>query len=149
VAILIIGIISVIITELLVFNTATTAAYSKFGKQQFTVHDAYTRLHRDIEAAAKVWFADYIGGYDYKTIILEVDGEYREWMIEDGTLYLDSVAVVDGLTDKSRFVYRKYAYDSSEYYLTVILEPKQTNEGRYAANMSKPIVSHYSMKFKK
>lgn len=142
VALLLIGIISVIITELLVFNAASTTAYSRFGRQQFTVHDAFTRLNRDIEEASKISFSSQVSAYDYKTIIVNVNGENREWTIDSGALYMDSTAVVEGLSGESRFV-------KQDDCLTVVLKPEQTNEGRFALNISKPIVTQYSLKYKK
>jgi len=142
VALLLIGIISVIITELLVFNAASTTAYSRFGRQQFTVHDAFTRLNRDIEEAAKISFSNQVSAYDYKTIIVNVNGESREWTIDSGVLYVDSKAVVEGLSEESRFV-------KQDDCLTVVLKPEQTNEGRFRLNISKPVVTQYSLIYKK
>ena len=141
-ALLLIGIISVIITELLVFNTASTTAYSKFGRQQFTIHDAFTRLNKDIEEAASISFSSQVSAYDYKTIELVVDGMSREWTIDSGTLYLGSQVVVEGLSSESKFMRRDDC-------LTVVLKPEPTNEGRYALNMAKPIVTQYSLTYKK
>lgn len=143
-ALLVIAVISVILTELLVFNTGSTKAYSKFGRQQFTIHDAFTRINKDIEEAMEITLSDYNGGYDYKTIVLKVGNITKEWKIDGGILYLDSVAVVEGLSDESKFV-----YSGNEKCLTIILKPKPTNEGRYAINISKPIVSQYSLVYKK
>jgi type II secretory pathway pseudopilin PulG len=141
VALLLIGIISVIITELLVFNVASTTAYSKLGRQQFTIHDAFTRLNRDIEEAASVSFDNQASVYDYKTIKLTIDGADREWTIDSGVLYLDSEAVVEGLASESKFTRRDNC-------LTVVLKPEPTNEGRFAMNISKPIVTQYSLTYK-
>ena len=140
-ALLLIGILSVIITELLVFNSASTTAHSKFGRQQFTIHDAFTRLNRDIEEAVSISFDNQMSAYDYKTIILTVGDMSREWTIDSGVLYLDSEAVVEGLASESKFI-------SRDNCLTVVLKPEQTNEGRFALNISKPIVAQYSLKYK-
>jgi len=140
-ALLLIGIISVIITELLVFNAASTTAYSKFGRQQFMIHDAFTRLNRDIEEAASIGFDNQMSVYDYKTIKLTVDGTDREWTIDSGVLYLDSEAVIEGLASESKFSRRDNC-------LTVVLKPEPTNEGRYALNISKAIVTQYSLTYK-
>ena len=139
---MLIGIISVIITELLVFNTASTTAYSRFGRQQFTIHDAFTRLNRDIEEAISINFSNQVSAYDYKTIIVDVNGENREWTIDSGVLYLDSQAVVEGLSSESTFTRRDDC-------LAVVLKPEPTNEGRYALNITKPIVTQYSLAYKK
>jgi len=142
VALLLIGIISVIITELLVFNTASTTAYSKFGRQQFTIQDAFTRLNRDIEEATSISFDNQVSVYDYKTIKLTVGGTGREWTIDSGVLYLDSKAVVEGLASESKFTRRDDC-------LTVVLKPEPTNKGRFALNISKPVVSQYGLTYKK
>jgi len=139
---LLIGMISVILTELFVFNATSTAAYSKFGRQQFTIQDAFSRLNRDIEEAVEITFDDPVGGYDYKTIKLKVDGTVKEWKIDGGTLYLDSVAVVEGLSDGSKFINRSD-------YLTVVLKPEPTNEGRFPLNINKSVVTQYSLTNKK
>jgi hypothetical protein len=139
---LLIGIISVIITELLVFNAASTTAYSRFGRQQFTIHDAFTRLNRDIEEASQASVSSsQVSVYDYKTIKLTIDGADREWTIDSGVLYLDSEAVVEGLASESKFTRRDNC-------LTVVLKPEPTNEGRFAMNISKPIVTQYSLTYK-
>ena len=143
-ALLLIAMISAILTELLVFNTSSTAAYSRFGRQQFTIHDAFTRLNRDIEGAVEISFANSIDIDEYKTIKLNVDDVSREWKIDGDTLYLDSVAVVEGLSDESRFI-----YSSNNKSLTMVLKPEPTNEGRHAININKPIVSQYSLVYKK
>jgi len=140
---LLIGIISVILTELLVFNAGSTKAYSRLGRQQFTIQDAFTRLNRDIEEAEEISFADSFEIYGYKTIILKINGTSREWKIDGGRLYLDSVAVVEGLSDESKF-----EYYSNEKCLAVVLKPVPTNEGRFALNLNKPIVSQYSLLYK-
>jgi prepilin-type N-terminal cleavage/methylation domain-containing protein len=141
-ALLLIGILSVIITELLVFNAASTTAHSKFGRQQFTIHDAFTRLNRDIEEAVSISLDNQMSAYDYKTIILTVGDTSREWTIDSGVLYLGSQAVVEGLSSESKFTRRDDC-------LTVVLKPEPTNEGRYALNMAKPIVTQYSLTYKK
>ena len=143
-ALLLVVMISAILTELMVFNTASTAAYSRFGRQQFTIHDAFTRLSRDIEEAVEITLAENTGGLDYKTITLKVDDSVRTWKIDGGTLYLDSVAVVEGLSDESRFT-----YSGNSKILTVVLKPEPTNKGRDAININKPIITQYSLVYKK
>jgi len=140
-ALLLIGILSVIITELLVFNAASTTAHSKFGRQQFTIHDAITRLNRDIEEAVSISFDNPVSAYDYKTIKLSVGDTNREWTIDSGVLYLGSQAVIEGLSSESIFIRRDDC-------LTVVLKPEPTNKGRFALNISKPIVAQYSLKYK-
>ena len=140
-ALLLIGIISVIVTELLVFNAASTTAYSKYGRQQFTLQDAFTRLNRDIEGAASISFDNHVSAYDYKTIRLTTDGISSEWTIDAGKLYLDSKVVVDGLSDESKFA-------KANGCLAVVLKPEPTNEGRFALNITKPIVTQYSLTYK-
>ncbi|AGC68256.1 hypothetical protein Cst_c12650 [Thermoclostridium stercorarium subsp. stercorarium DSM 8532] len=135
--------ISAILTELMVFSTNSTAAYSRFGRQQFTVQDAFSRLNRDIEGAEKISFEDCIAGNEYKTISLTINGELRKWKFDGGKLYFDSTVVVEGLTDESKFV-----YNLTEKNLTVILMPESTNEGRFRFNLKKPVVSQYSLFYK-
>lgn len=126
--------ISAILTELMVFSTNSTAAYSRFGRQQFTVQDAFSRLNRDIEGAEKISFEDCIAGNEYKTISLTINGELRKWKFDGGKLYFDSTVVVEGLTDESKFV-----YNLTEKNLTVILMPESTNEGRFRFNLKNPL----------
>jgi hypothetical protein len=82
-----------------------------------------------------------MSAYDYKTIILTVGDMSREWTIDSGVLYLDSEAVVEGLASESKFI-------SRDNCLTVVLKPEPTNKGRFALNISKPIVAQYSLKYK-
>ena len=98
-------------------------------------------LTGDIEEAASVSFDNQVSVYDYKTIKLTIDGADREWTIDSGVLYLDSEAVVEGLASESKFTRRDNC-------LTVVLKPEPTNEGRFALNISKPIVAQYSLKYK-
>lgn len=138
---LLIGMISVIVTELLVFNAASTTAYTKFGRQQFTIQDAFTRLNRDIEEAVSIGFGNQISAYDYKKLILNVNGTAREWTIDSGKLYLDSEIVVEGLSDESKFTKHGDC-------LSVVLKPEPTNEGRFRLNVTKAIVTQYGLAYK-
>lgn len=143
-ALLLVVIISAILTELMVFSTSSSAAYSRFGRQQFTLHDAFSRLNRDIEGAVEISFDDSVGGSEYKTIIVKADGESKVWKIDGGKLYLNTTAVVEELSDESRFV-----YNSTGKNLAVVLMPEPTNDGRFRLNISKPVVSQYSLVYKK
>lgn len=144
IAVLLMGIIAAILTELLVFNATSTTAYSKYGRQQFSIHDAFTRLNRDIEWATDISVEDCIDGYDYKTIKLTIEGETKSWKIDDGKLYMDDEAVVDGLSYESKFT-----YNSNSKVLTIVLKSESTNEGRFSVNVNKPIVSQYNLIYKK
>lgn len=144
VALLLIVMVSTLLTELMVFSTSTTASYSRFGKQQFTVHDAFTRLNRDIEEAAEIKLSSSSGDSDYKAIEVKVDGVNRIWKLDDGKLYLDSEAVVEGLAGESIF-----KYSAEDKCLTVVLKPEPTNTGRYPFNINKAIVSQYDLEYKK
>lgn len=141
VTLLVLAIISVIVTELLVFNASSTTAYSKYGAQQFTINDAYTRLNKDIEGAKKIQFEDRINTDDYKTIVLTVDGTDKTWKIDGGELSLDSKVVFEGLSSESVF----YRRDGC---LVVVLKLESTNKGRIPLNMDKPIVAQYSLTYK-
>lgn len=141
-ALLVIAIISVIITQLFIFNATSTTAYSKYGAQQFNIHDAYTRLNKDIEGAAKVCFSDNIIGYDFKTITLTVDGIEKVWSIDGSKLCLDSNTITEGLSTESMFSKKNDC-------LVVVLKLEPTNEGRLPLNIDKPIVSQYSISYKK
>lgn len=57
-AIILIGLISVMVTQLLGFNLTSTKAFSLYGKQQYTVQDALSRLNDDIQKASMVVFSN-------------------------------------------------------------------------------------------
>ncbi|NLN65330.1 MAG: prepilin-type N-terminal cleavage/methylation domain-containing protein [Clostridiaceae bacterium] len=151
-ALIIIGLISVIVTQLLGFNITSSKAFSLYGRQQYTVQDAFSRLNRDIEAASQVIICDEISHPEYRSIQLfaympnEGDKQWiGEYKLENGELWYradDSVAnftsIVKGLTDNSAFI---YGYDC----LTVLLEPDKTSTGRNALNMNEPITAAYSL----
>jgi len=141
-ALLIIGMTSVLLTRMMGFHTSASSAYSKYNSQQFTVHDAFTRLNRDIEAALSVTASDNIAGNMYKTIHVELEDCSRVWKLDSGSLYCDSDRVVEELTADSRFIY-------GSGFLTVILMPRPTNSGANPINVTKPIVSQYSLVYKK
>jgi len=141
-ALLIIGMTSVLLTRMMGFHTSASAAYSRYNRQQFTVYDAFTRLNRDIEAALSVTASDNITGNMYKTIHLEMEGCSRQWKLDSGSLYCDSDCVVEDLTADSQFVY-------GSGFLTVILMPRPTNNGANSINVANPIASQYSLVYKK
>ncbi len=144
-ALLIIGMVSGLVTEMLGFHISSSTAFSKFNRQQFTVQDAFTRLNRDIEAAVKVSVndADLVEENKYQKITLYFPDSSCEWNFSaDGCLYLNSGKVVEGLADESTFIY-------GSDYLTVVLMPVPTNTGRHNVNVTKPIVAQYSLIYKK
>lgn len=140
-AMLIIGMTSVLLTRMMGFHTSASAAYSLYNRQQFTVYDAFTRLNRDIEAALSVTASDNIAGNMYKTIHVELEDCSRTWKLDNGSLYCDSDCVVGELTEDSQFVY-------GSGFLTVILMPRPSNKGANSINVAKPIISQYSLAYK-
>ena len=145
---LIIGIISVIVTQLLVFNVSSTRAFSMYNNQQYTVQDAFVRLSKDIEAASDITFdsTDWITGDQYKSFTVTIEGTDRKWTIENGTLFLSTAAlgtkeIITGFTDDSIFIWNNDC-------LTVKLKPKSTNTGKNPVNVPNPIVYQYSLKYK-
>lgn len=138
---LIIGMISVLLTQLLSFNVSTSKAFALYINQQYAVQDAAARLNRDIEGAVDVNFDDFISENQYETIILTVDGNTRKWSLSGGTLSLNGIAVLSGLTSDSCFIRESNT-------LTVVLKPVETNTGRNPINVTKPIVYQYSLEYK-
>lgn len=152
-ALIVIGLITVVVTQLLGFNVNSTKAFSLYGRQQYTVQDAFSRLNTDIQAASQIISCDSISGYEFKTIKLYVSekqgasdvitciGQYK---LEDSHLFYrkeESDAfqpVVEGLTDESVFM----CFDQT---LTVILVPEKTSTGRNAMNIDQPITAEYSL----
>lgn len=138
---LVIGMISVLLTQLLSFNVSTSKEFALYINQQYTVQDAAARLNRDIEGAVYVSFDDHISGNQYETINLSVDGNTRKWNLSGGTLSLNGIAVLSGLTSDSCFIRESNT-------LTVVLKPVETNTGRNPINVTKPIVYQYSLEYK-
>lgn len=154
-ALIVIGLISVIVTQLLGFNVNSTKAFSLYGHQQYTVQDAFSRLNTDIQAASQIMCCDYISysGNKYKTIKLYVSEKQGEdYVIKsigqyklDGSqlLYRKEESdtfqpVVKDLTDESTFL----CFDQT---LTIILVPEKTSVGRNAMNIEQPITAEYSL----
>lgn len=154
-ALILISLIAVMATQILGFNLNSTKAFSLYGRQQYTVQDAFSRLNTDIQAASQIICCDYISysGNKYKTIKLYVSekqgasdvitciGQYK---LEGSHLFYrkeESDAfqpVVEGLTDESVFM----CFDQT---LTVILVPEKTSTGRNAMNIDQPITAEYSL----
>lgn len=154
-ALMLISLIGVMVTQILDFNISSTKAFSMYGRQQFTVQDAFSRLNKDIQSASQIIYCDYISysGNKYKTIKLYVSEEQGasnviisigQYKLEDSHLFYrkeESDAfqpVVEGLTDESVFM----CFDQT---LTVILVPEKTSTGRNAMNIDQPITAEYSL----
>lgn len=140
-ALLVIGMISVLLTQLLSFNVSTSKAFALYNNQQYTVQDAVARLNRDIEGAVEVNFDDFSSENKYETINLTMDGNTRKWSLSGGILSLNDVTVVNGLASDSCFIWKNNT-------LTVVLKPVATNTGRNPINVAKPVVYHYSLEYK-
>lgn len=138
---LIVGVMSVLLTQILTFNVSTSRAFALYSNQQYTVQDALTRLNKDIEAAVDVSIDDYISDNKYATIKLTTDGITRTWNLFGGTLSLNSTPIVTNLTSDSCFIQESNT-------LTVVLQPKPTNTGKNPLNVPKPIVTQFSLKYK-
>ncbi|NLO41069.1 MAG: type II secretion system protein [Ruminiclostridium sp.] len=158
-ALIVIGLITVIVTQLLGFNINSSKAFSLYGKQQYTVQDAFSRLNNDIHAASQVFYCnnDGVDLTKYKTIKLYISettgptptmkclGQYKLegkellYRATDGETFKP---VVQGLLeDESTFVVFSEC-------LTVVLVSEKTSTGRNAMNLEEPIVAQYSLKNK-
>lgn len=156
-AIILVGLISVIVTQLLGFNITSSKAFSLYGRQQFTVQDAFSRLNKDIHAASKVLYCNTTDSKHYKTIKLYVSettgstltekslGQYK---LEGRELWYRTAdgetfePVVNGLReDESTFIYFNDC-------LTVVLVSEKTSTGNNAMNLEEPIVAEYSLRNK-
>lgn len=141
-ALLLVSMISVLLTQLLGFNISSANAFSRYNNQQFTINSACVRLSKDIERAIAVAAEDCITGNEYKTINLSFDSDQCSWKLEGGSLHLDDNKVIGGLADGSKFIYTNEC-------LTVVLIPDTTGTGKYNINVSKPIISQYGLTYKK
>lgn len=148
VSLLIIGIISILVTQLLIFNANNSAAYSAYNQQQFTAHQAYIRLSKEIEEASLIRFDEEVPTEGrYKVIELTIDGETRKWKLDGGVLSLfngtEYAAVISDLDPSSRFI------DSWSFKcLTVVLMPETADTAKNDINLSKPIVAQFSYNYK-
>lgn len=156
-ALIIVGLISVIVTQLLGFNISSSKAFSLYGRQQYTVQDAFSRLNKDIHAASKVLYCNTTDSKHYKTIKLYVSettgstptmkclGQYK---LEGKELLFRAAdgetfdPVVEGLLeDESTFMVLNEC-------LTVVLASEKTSAGKNAMNLEDPIVAEYSLRNK-
>lgn len=156
-ALILVGLISVIVTQLLGFNINSSKAFSLYGRQQYTVQDAFSRLNKDIHAASKVLYCNTTDSKHYKTIKLYVSettgstltekslGQYK---LEGRELWYRTAdgetfePVVNGLReDESTFIYFNDC-------LTVVLVSEKTSTGNNAMNLEEPIVAEYSLRNK-
>ncbi len=142
VALLLVAMTSVLLTEMLSFNMSSTRAFSLYYGQQFTVNTASARLEKDIERARIVVATDNTAGFEYETINLTFESDSCYWTLKDGCLSLNCNLVIDGLSSDSKFIY-------SNDCLTVVLMPEPTNTGRHNINVPKPIISQYALTYKK
>ena len=134
ITLLIFGMASVLITQILIFNIRSTKSYSEYTKQQFTLQDAYHRLNKDINAATKISYKL----SDITTIKLTIDNEDVTWKLEDGKLILNGTTITDQLTADSGFSF-------ATNYLVVTLEAKPSDNKIDAVNIAKPIISQYNI----
>ncbi|NLY18535.1 MAG: prepilin-type N-terminal cleavage/methylation domain-containing protein [Clostridiaceae bacterium] len=148
-ALLIISMTSVLLTQMLSYTLSSTNAFSQYGNQQFTINHASIRLGKDIERAVLVNVADVIVGNEYRTIEISFeDGCSCSWRIgTSGGLYHkpnsnDEVLVISDIAPGSKFIY-------SNDCLTVVLVPEASKTVKYKINVSKPVVSQYNIKYKK
>ena len=146
VALLLISMTSVLLTQMLSFNISSTNAFSQYNNQQFTINNASIRLRKDIERAIKISAdaVDNIGGNDYRKIKLTIEGEIDDysWKIdEQGKLLLNGTTVIDNLGVGSKFI-------CTNDCLAVVLIPKPTKAGKHSINVAKPIISQYGIKYK-
>lgn len=145
---MVIGLISVIVTQLLTFNATSSKAFSLYNKQQYTVQSAFNRLCKDVQAASRIYITDNISGNEYATIQLTIsEGASTrtcEYKLLNNKLTYESGGTVqiisDGLTDKSVFV-------KGNDCLTVVLE-HQKDSGKNVMNMAWPIVGEFNLEYK-
>jgi len=143
IALLIISMTSVMLTQMLSYTLSSTNAFSQYSKQQFTINHASIRLGKDIERATVVDVENVIGGNEYQTVKLSFESESEcSWTLDNGSLLMNDVPVTNGLSPDSKFIYTNDC-------LTVVLVPEASNTGKYKINVSKPIVSQYDIKYKK
>ena len=158
-ALIVIGLITVIVTQLLGFNINSSKAFSLYGRQQYTVQDAFSRLNDDIHAASQIFYCNNDGSdlTKFKTIKLytsettgstptmksigqyKLDGKELLYRTSDGEIFKP---VVNGLLEgESTFVVMNEC-------LTVVLASEKTSTGRNAMNLEEPIVAEYSLRNK-
>jgi len=142
-ALLIISMTSVMLTQMLSYTLSSTNAFSQYGNQQFTINHASIRLGKDIERATAVAAEACIGGNEYQRVKLSFENESElSWELKDGGLCINGAQVINGLAPGSRFIYTNDC-------LTVVLVPEASNIGKNNINVAKPIVSQYGIKYKK
>jgi prepilin-type N-terminal cleavage/methylation domain-containing protein len=151
VTLLVIGVLSIIITQLLTSSTDNSIVYSEYSKQQFTVQQVFVRLSKEIEEADDIVFdpADKVTATHYRVIGLRTDGSLRRWKLDNGelSLYNDATSsfdtVISGLDTNSAFL-----QNDSYHCLTVVLKPKATTSAKNRINITEPIVAQFSYEYK-
>lgn len=158
-ALIVIGLISVIVTQLLGFNINSSKAFSLYGRQQYTVQDAFSRLNKDIHASSQVFYCnnDGVDLTKFKTIKLyasettgstptmkclgqyKLEGKELLFRTADGETF--KPVVKDLLEGESTFMVLNEC-------LTVVLASEKTSTGRNAMNLEEPIVAEYSLRNK-
>lgn len=151
ISLLLIGVISIIITNLLTSSANQSFTYSKYGQQQFTIQQAFVRLSKEIEEADDIVFDPLYkeSATRYSVIKLISETGIRQWKLDNGelSLYNDAASsfdvVISGLDASSAFL----KIDSYSC-LTVVLLPEKSTSAKNQINISEPITAQFSYIYK-
>lgn len=151
ITLLLIGVIAIITTNLLTSSANYSFIYSKYGKQQFTIQQAFVRLSKEIEEADDIVFDPLykVSATRYSAIKLTSDAGTRQWKLDNGelSLYNDATSsfdvVISGLDASSAFL-RNDSYSC----LMLVLLPEASTSAKSQIYISEPITAQFSYAYK-